>query len=81
MLSSLGRTVAVWLVGYLELTLVNSLIGVGLGGIVGISMRRKLDVFSRPRTARGGRALVLISSLAGGMTVTDIATAAEATGP
>ena len=81
LLSSLGWASAVWLFRFLEPSLVNSLIGVGLGALVGISMRRKLDVFSRPRTARGGRALVLVRSLAGGMTVAGIATAAEAIGP
>ena len=69
LISSLGWASAVWLFLFLEPTLVNSLIGVGLGALVGIPMRRNLDVFSRPWTARGG------------MTVAGIATVAEAIRP
>ena len=79
--ASLRWLLSVWMLGTLEENLTNALLTVVTGILVGISMRRNLDVFSKPNSVSSGWGILLTRAMVGGLSVAAIATAAKLLGP
>ena len=79
--ASLGWLIAVWIFGRLEENFINAMIIVAAGLLVGLLMRRNLDVFSRPKSSSADWMILILRSAVGEFSVAAIATAAKLIGP
>ena len=80
-IASLGWLAAVWILGKLEANFQNAMITVMAGLVIGIMMRRPLDLFSNPSSSSKKWSIILLRSAAGGLSVAAIATTASMLGP
>ena len=80
-IASLGWFAAVWILGKLEANFQNAMITVMAGLVIGIMMRRPLDLFSNPSSSSKKWSIILLRSAAGGLSVAAIATTASMLGP
>ena len=80
-IASLGWLAAVWILGKLEASLQNAMITVMAGLLIGIMMRRPLDLFSNPSSSSKKWSIIILRSVAGGLSVAAIATTASMLGP
>jgi len=81
LIASCSWGIAAWLVSLLSASLPNALMSIAAGAVIGVSLRRKLDVFSKPDKQTSGWMLSLIRASTGGLAVASIATTAKFLGP